>query len=382
MAPKLSGSPRGGLEQTAVAAQPLLDWCLEAPPSSWQPRVLIVDAAASNRHVLRSILRQEGCTLVEASGAREALAILERERVDLIILEMMLPETDGVELCARLKADRRTMFVPVLMMTSVPGVEREILCIHSGADDLLIKPLHPQLVRTRVRAMLRQKAALDTLEEAETILFALAQSIEARDRYTHGHCQRLAAYSVAVGKALGLGLEDLVALHRGGYLHDIGKIAISDAILFKPGPLTEEEWEQMRQHPIIGEQICRPMRTLAAVLPIIRHHHERWDGSGYPDGLRGESIPLLARILQLSDIYDALTTQRPYKPALPQGDALAVLEDEARRGWRDSELVAVFREVCLSGVVAAEPTPITESLENLRRGIVDAAGLTGAQRRR
>jgi len=138
----------------------------------------------------------------------------------------------------------------------------------------------------------------------------------------------------------------------------------------------------MRQHPIIGEQICRPMRTLAAVLPIIRHHHERWDGSGYPDGLRGESIPLLARILQLTDIYDALTTQRPYKPALPQGDALAVLEDEARRGWRDSELVAVFREVCLSGVVAPEPTPITESLENLRRGIVDAAGLTGAQRRR
>jgi len=382
MAPKLSGNPREGLQQTAIATRPVLDWGLEAPPASWEPKVLIVDSAASNRHVIRSILRQEGCKLLEASGAREALAILERESVDLIILEMMLPETDGLELCARLKADRRTMFVPVLMMTSLPGVEREILCIHSGADDLLTKPLHPQLVRTRVRAMLRQKAALDTLEEAETILFALAQSIEARDRSTHGHCQRLAAYSVAVGKALGLGLDDLVALHRGGYLHDIGKIAISDAILFKPGPLNKEEWEQMRQHPIIGEQICRPMRTLAPVLPIIRHHHERWDGSGYPDGLEGESIPLLARILQLSDIYDALITERPYKPALPQGEALAVLEEEAHRGWRDPELVAVFREVCLSGVVAQEPTPITASLESLHRSIQDAFARKAAQQPR
>ena len=381
MAPKRSVSRNRGLEHTVAGTQALLDWRPEAPPGAWQPKVLIIDAADSSRRVLRSMLRQEGCVLLEASRAEEALAILEREEVDLIILEMALPETDGVELCARLKADRRTRLVPVLMLTSVPGIEREILCIHSGADDLLAKPLHPQLMRMRVRAMLRHKAALDRLEQAETILFALAQSIEARDRYTHGHCQRLAAFSVALGKALGLRLEDLVALYRGGYLHDIGKVGIPDAILFKPGPLTDEEWEQMRQHPIIGEEICRPMRTLADVLPIIRHHHERWDGSGYPDGLRGESIPLLARILQLSDIYDALITERPYKRALSQAEALAVLEEEARRGWRDAELVAIFRDVCLSGVSVPEPTPISASLENLRRGILGDIGVGAAARR-
>jgi putative two-component system response regulator len=370
MAAEQSVSPGKGLEHTAAGTRALLDWRPEVLAGTWQPKILIVDGTESGRHVLRSMLRQEGCVFLEASQASEALAILERESVDLIILEMILPGMNGSDLCARLKSDRRTMLVPVLMVTSVPGVEHEILCLNSGADDLLAKPLHPQLVRARVRAMLRQKAALDTLEEAETILFALAQSIEARDRYTHGHCQRLAAFSVALGKALGLGADELVALYRGGYLHDIGKVAIPDAILFKPGPLTGEEWEQMRQHPIIGEEICRPMRTLAAVLPIIRHHHERWDGSGYPDGLRGENIPLLARILQLADIYDALTTERPYKGAMSQVEALGVLEEEARSGWRDPELVAIFRDVCLAGVVVPEPTPISASLENLRRGIL------------
>lgn len=362
------------LPQTVVCTRALLDWYPAQLASERTPKVLIVDSSASSRRILRAMLKEEGCEFFEASRPSEALALLENQAVDLVVIEMMLPEMSGIDLCEKLKADRRTQFIPVLMLTNLPGVENEIKCVSSGADDFLTKPLHPKLVRSRVRAMLRNKAALDTLEEAETILFALAQSVEARDRYTSGHCQRLAAYSVAIGKVLGLDPEDLMALHRGGYLHDIGKVGIPDAILFKKGPLTEAEWKVMRSHPVVGEEICRPMKTLARVLPIIRHHHERMDGSGYPDGLKGDKIPLLARILQVPDIYDALTTARPYKPALTPEEALAVMEQEARRGWRDPELLAIFRDVCLSAVPVPEPSPISASIENLLRAVQDGNG--------
>jgi putative two-component system response regulator len=251
-------------------------------------------------------------------------------------------------------------------------VENEVAGFESGADEFLIKPLRPALVRTHIRSMLRKKALTDSLEEAETILFALAQSVEHRDRYTGQHCERLAAYGIALAQALGLPRREQLALYRGGYLHDIGKIAIPDAILFKRGLLTEEEWQVMRLHTIRGEEICRPMKTLAPVLPIIRSHHERWDGSGYPDGLRGEDIPLLARILQVADIYDALTTARPYKPAFSHHHALEMMLEEARRGWRDPELVPLFSEVADRAAEAGEAfwggaEGMHASLANMRR---------------
>ena len=219
--------------------------------------------------------------------------------------------------------------------------------------------------------MLRNKALIDSLEEAETILFALAQSVEQRDKYTGAHCERLATYSIALGRALGLPKQDQLALYRGGYLHDIGKIGIPDAILFKRGLLTDDEWQTMRLHTIRGEEICRPMKTLAPVLPIIRSHHERWDGTGYPDRLCGEEIPLLARILQVADIYDALMTARPYKPAFSQQHALEIMLEEARRGWRDPELVPLFAEICRkpnADEVSSVPGNVSmqESLENMR----------------
>jgi HD-GYP domain-containing protein (c-di-GMP phosphodiesterase class II) len=179
-------------------------------------------------------------------------------------------------------------------------------------------------------------------EESEGILFALAQAVEQRDSITAGHCEGLALTSLALGVGLCLDRPSLLALYRGGYLHDIGKVGIPDSILFKPGPLTAEEWVVMRSHPVRGEEICRHVKSFAAVLPIIRHHHERWDGSGYPDGLRGEQIPLLARVLQIVDIYDALTNPRPYKPAFAAKQALRIIEEETARGWRDPELVRVF----------------------------------------
>jgi putative two-component system response regulator len=307
--------------------------------------ILLVDPVEVNRSLLKGILKTGSYRLLEARGAAEALSVLDKEPVDLVIAEVMMPEISGLDLCRRVKANRRTQLVPILLVTNLSGVENEVAGLESGADEFLTKPLHPLIVRTRVRAMLRNKMAFDSLEEAETILFALAQTVEQRDKETSHHCQRLAALSVALGVAIGLPEEDLLALHRGGYLHDIGKIAVPDEILFKKGALTADEWVVMRGHTLAGEAICRPMKSLAQVLPIIRNHHERWDGTGYPDALAGEDIPLLARVMQLADIYDALTSKRSYKAAYQPTHAVEVLEDEARKGWRDPELVSVFREI-------------------------------------
>ena len=331
-----------------------------APPST----ILIVDSEDINRRLLKAIFKTAPYRMLESRRASEALALLQSEKIDLVILDLMLPEMSGPELCRCMKADRRTHLIPVLMLTNVQGVENEIAGISSGADEFLIKPLHPAVVRTRVRAMLRNKALIDSLEEAETILFALAQAVEQRDQYTGQHCQRLATASVMLGEARGLPHPDLLALYRGGYLHDIGKISIPDAILFKQGLLTSEEWSIMRSHPLRGEEICRPMKSLWPVLPIIRNHHERWDGSGYPDGLAGDDIPLLARILQIVDIYDALATERPYKPALSLDETFAVMEEEARRGWRDPELVPLFISTMQSKHIA-ELAAIDPSLQQM-----------------
>ncbi|MGA7240422.1 MAG: HD domain-containing phosphohydrolase [Bryobacteraceae bacterium] len=180
------------------------------------------------------------------------------------------------------------------------------------------------------------------IDPTESILFALAQAVEQRDHQTAGHCERLAFIGVALGMAIGLDRSQLLTLYRGGYLHDIGKVGIPDSILFKPGKLTAQEWVTMRSHTVRGEEICRPLASLQPVLPIIRHHHERWDGSGYPDGLRGDQIPLLARIVQVADIYDALISPRPYKPALSRDEALRIMREETERGWRDPEIAGLF----------------------------------------
>ena len=334
--------------------------------------VLIVDDIDLKRRLLKAVLKTANYRILEAKRPSLAVALLEREKVDLVVVDLVMPEMSGPDFCRLLKNDRKTQLIPILMTTSVQGAENEVAGIESGADEFLIKPLQPSIVRTRIRAMLRNKALIDSLEEAETILFALAQSVEHRDRYTGLHCERLATYGIALGQALGLLRHDQLALYRGGYLHDIGKISIPDAILFKRGLLTDGEWQTMRLHTIRGEEICRPMKTLTPVLPIIRSHHERWDGSGYPDGLAGEEIPLLARILQVADIYDALTTARPYKPAFSHQHAIEIMIEESRRGWRDPELVPLFAEISQATPgtdAAAWPGHVSmqQSLENMRR---------------
>src|SRR6266850_2670182 len=350
---------------TEVRPSPAIPF-LEVGENPGQPSViLIVDGEEINRRLLKAIFKTASYRILEARKASEAIDLLQNERIDLVILDLRLPEMSGPELCRWMKASRLTQLIPVLMVTSLQGIENEIAGISSGADEFLFKPLHPAVVRTRVRAMLRNKALIDSLEEAETILFALAQAVEQRDAFTGEHCQRLSVAAVMLGEALGLSKPDLTALFRGGYLHDIGKISIPDAILFKQGTLTPEEWDVMRSHPVRGEDICRAMKSLRPVLPIIRNHHERWDGSGYPDGLAGEEIPLLARILQVADIYDALITERPYKPALSTQEAMQILEEEVRRGWRDPELVPLFIST-IQTAPTSDLTSLDTSLENMR----------------
>lgn len=356
----------------ALRGQP--DWEELLLDSEQALTILIVDDVAINRRLIRATLKDSPYRILEARRASDAFQILETEKVDLLIVDMMLPELSGPDFCRRVKAERRTHLLPILMLTSVHGVENEVAGISSGADEFLTKPLHPAVVRARVRAMLQTKLTIDSLDEAEAILFGLAQAVEKRDQSTGDHCQRLAVYGVALGKALGLSPSRLRALYRGGFLHDIGKVAVPDAILFKPGRLTPEEWAVMTRHTLVGEEICRPMKSLALVLPIIRSHHERWDGTGYPDRLAGENIPLLARILQTVDIYDALTSKRSYKEAFTHQEALAILDREAGQGWRDIELLKVFREVILQpfddgGSAPDESGSILQSIENMNRAV-------------
>jgi putative two-component system response regulator len=361
--------PANTNEVSLVSATPRLElphWEDALENTSQAPTILLVDPAEINRRLIRAILKTTQYRILEAARPLNALMILENEKVDVVLVDLSIPEMSAHEFCLTLKNNPVTQLIPIIMTTSFLNAENEIAGIDSGADDFLVKPLRPDLVRARVRSMLRNKALTDSLEQAETILFALAQSVEHRDPCTGMHCERLAAYSLALGQTLGLSKRDQQALNRGGYLHDIGKIAIPDSILFKPGHLTEQDWEVMRQHTIRGEEICRPLKSLAPVLPIIRSHHERWDGSGYPDGLRGEDIPLLARILQVVDIYDALTTARPYKPAFSHAQAIEILYDEARRGWRDPDLVQLFAQT-FEELGAAQPTAMQTSLQNMRR---------------
>ncbi|MGH9712821.1 MAG: HD-GYP domain-containing protein [Candidatus Acidiferrales bacterium] len=301
--------------------------------------ILVADDDEANRDLLSGILAGEGYSVICVKDGEEALQAIHDDSVDLALLDVMMPGKTGFSACLAIKSRPETRFIPVVLVTGLTSSDDRIQGIMCGADDFLNKPINKHELLARVRSLLRMKEFTDELESAETVLFSLALSIEAKDRYTQGHCDRLSKYSVAVAERLGLPEELRVALRRAGVVHDIGKIAVPEHILAKPGPLTEDEWKIMKQHPVTGERICAPLKSFRLVLPVIRHHHEKLDGSGYPDGLKGDEIPLTARILQTVDVYDALTTERPYRTALRTEEALGLLRDEVRRGWWDGSLV-------------------------------------------
>ncbi len=315
---------------------------LASPPHKRVASILVVDDSADNATLTGQLLNTRGYDVHICQTAEEAEEVIASSQPDLILLDVILPGKSGYELCRDLKADAKTRLIPVVMITGLTEREDKIRGIEAGADDFLNKPIFPEELFARVNSLLRLKEFTDELENAEDVLCTLGLSVEARDPYTEGHCERLARFATQLGQHLGLSDEALVALRRGGYLHDLGKITVPDEILKKGANLTAAEWEIMKQHPITGEMICRPLKSLRAVLPIIRNHHEHWNGSGYPDRLRGETIPLLARILQVVDVYDALTTERPYKPALSHEDAAQVMYREAEAGLWDPNLVREF----------------------------------------
>lgn len=305
-------------------------------------KILAVDDERTNLQLIDSLMTRLGYDVVTAANGEEALAAVARERPDVVLLDVDMPVLDGFETCRRLKADSATRLIPVVMITGRAAVEDRVRGIEAGADDFLAKPFVAVELKARVRSLVRLKRYTDELDSSESVILSLGRTIEARDPYTGGHCERLSRYATAFGVDLELDEVMLVALHRGGFLHDVGKVAIPDAVLLKPGPLSEAEREVMQRHTVVGDDLCRELRALQNVRAIVRHHHERLDGTGYPDGLRGAEVPLAARIIGIVDTYDAIVAERPYKRALPAELACRELRAEAARGWKDPELVERF----------------------------------------
>jgi putative two-component system response regulator len=308
--------------------------------------VLVVDDNPGDVRLVHTLLTDAGYTVHTATNGRDALRIVAREQLDLVLSDVMMPEPDGFEVCREIKKNPATRLIPVVLITGLRDVEDKIKGIDAGADDFLAKPFNFDELTARVRSLCRLKKFTDDLESAESVITSLALTIEARDRYTEGHCERLARFSTALGAELGLPSEDLSALQWGGILHDVGKIGVADAVLQKPASLTLSEYQEMKLHTVIGERLCGELHSLRHVRPIVRHHHERLDGTGYPDGLRHDAIPLLAQIMGIVDVYDALTTERPYRHALSQDIAFQTLVDEAVKGWRRRDLVDAFIDLC------------------------------------
>ena len=302
------------------------------------PVVLVVDDGAAIRELIRMYLSTIDCEVRLAADGPTALAMIERQAPDLVLLDVRMPRMDGYEVCRRIKSMPRGRLLPVVMITGLSQTAHRVAALEAGADDFMSKPVDGAELIARVRSALRLKELYNTLDSAEHVIFSLANAVEAKDSFTERHTQRVGESARMLGQKLGLPDSTLDVLYRGGIIHDIGKIGVSDSILLKPGPLDPIEVPQMQAHVEIGESIVRPLHSTSGLLPIIRHHHEHFDGGGYPDGLRAREIPRAARIVSVCDAFDALVNDRPYRMRRSAKEALAVLRAGAGTQW-DPETV-------------------------------------------
>src|SRR5467141_3315565 len=314
-----------------------------------RPIVLVVDDMPANRELLEGHLDDLGYDVRQARDGVEALEAVAAEEPDLVLLDIDMPRLDGIAVCERLKAHPVRRLIPIVILTASSDRETRLRGIAAGADDFLSKPFDAKELLIRTKVLLNQRALNRRLDATEGVLFALARAVEARDRHTIHHAERVGRYAEAIGAAHGLGVEDCELLYQGGVLHDLGKIAIPDAILLKPGPLTSEEFAVMKSHSTEGERICLSLRSVAHYLPLIRHHHERVDGAGYPDHLYGNEIPLGARIAAIADAFDAMVSDRPYRAGLGEDEAIRRLRQGAGTQWDDA-LVHLFFDLLEGGL--------------------------------
>ena len=313
-----------------------------------RPVVLVVDDLQPNRELLQALLEDLDYDVREARDGIEALESIDEREPDLILLDVDMPRLDGITVCRQVKSHPIRRLIPVVILTASNDKITRLRGIEAGADDYLSKPFDQAELRVRTQVLLRERELNKRLDATEGVLYALARAVEARDRYTIHHSERVGRYAQEIGAALGR--EDGENLYEGGVLHDLGKIAVPDAVLLKPGPLTQDEFAIMRTHAVEGERICLSLRSVAQFLPIIRHHHERVDGTGYPDHLRRTDIPIGARIVSVADAWDAMTSDRPYRAARPIEEALSVLRGGASAQW-DAEVVAAFEHLLAGGIV-------------------------------
>jgi putative two-component system response regulator len=319
--------------------------------------VLVVDDISDQRDRLAGLLESLGHDVRQARDGMEALASVEAEEPDLVLLDIDMPRMDGLSACRLLKEHPRRRLIPVVLMAGSADRETRLAGLAAGADDLLSEPFDARELLIRTRVLLRERSLNKRLDASTGVIHALARAIEARDLYMLHHAERVAATARELGRLHGLGDAELPALHEGALLHDLGKIAIPDSILLKPGKLTTAELQIMRTHSAEGERIALPLRSVSAALPVIRHHHERFDGAGYPDHLAGAEIPFGARATAVGDGWDAMTNDRAYRRRLETDEALARLKGGAGSQW-DPALVDSFVHLLESGrlgrLVAAE----------------------------
>ncbi|MEZ5290575.1 MAG: response regulator [Vicinamibacterales bacterium] len=318
-------------------------------------RVLVVDDSPAFTDALRRLLTAEGFVADVVHDSEAVEGAIAQFAPDVVLLDVELPGASGFDICRRLKKSEVTRLIPVVLLTGLVGREHRLAGIEAGADDFLNKPFDSSELTARVRSLSRLKRYTDELESAESVIVSLALTVEARDAYTEGHCDRLSSYAVGLGRALGLASDELWALRKGGLLHDVGKVGIPDAILLKQGRLTPDEYDIVKSHTVIGERLCSGLRSLAPVRPIIRQHHERLDGSGYPDGLQGRDVSLLAQIIGVVDAFDAMTTNRPYRASLGLERAFEELRADVASGKMDRDLVDTFIDLA-PRLVAEMPT--------------------------